>query len=422
MLHGTELLATEEVRGRLGISATQARNLLACGRINGVKEGGRWWALSSEVEAYGQDQEYWRQLGGRWTPFGRMAKGQRKSEYELADEDRRQTTEDAGQTTDDRPQTVEYEYEYEDTGATTDGGRRTAGGDELIGGERWIRVGEAADIMALHYTTVARLARGGRLVSKIVIEPDRVSGRGHVKHHRVMRIELSSVLRLMADREVAADRRGISPRQWREGSTLKPLIRSKIEAPPGDPLISRSEAAWLLGVTPARVSVLVGKGRLFGWQRFPGKHGCPLWLSERQVLRLSQDSGWQRGHACAKGERPGRLDDWPAGLQTPMEEFMDGHRLAPVVFAEEGPATQRDRGEFFTTRQVGQLLGISQGSVQSLRLTRRLRGYQRRRVPGDGVGKKWWFYRKDDVYALLADSEYRKRHERGKHSRAGRGS
>ena len=130
---------------------------------------------------------------------------------------------------------------------------------------------------------------------------------------------LSSVYELADARESADWERSISPREWRED--LRPYIRTKIEAPPGDRLISRKEAAFILGVSEPRVSVLVAQGRLFGWKTAPGKPGNPLWLSARQIDRYMHDSdrvqrrkAWE-GKKTVDGAQVSRwlIDDMPEG-------------------------------------------------------------------------------------------------------------
>ena len=60
---------------------------------------------------------------------------------------------------------------------------------------------------------------------------------------------------------------------------------------------------------------------------------------------------------------------------------------------------------------------ISITSVLRLRRHGRLPAYQRNPTHKHGGGRKWWFYRKDDVYDLLADKQYREYSRRMKPSR-----
>lgn len=64
------------------------------------------------------------------------------------------------------------------------------------------------------------------------------------------------------------------------------------------------------------------------------------------------------------------------------------------------------------------LLGITRLAVARLRSSGRLPGHRTKRRKSDGVGGKWWSYRKDNVHALLADSDYLRRSRAAKAGRA----
>ena len=49
--------------------------------------------------------------------------------------------------------------------------------------------------------------------------------------------------------------------------------------------------------------------------------------------------------------------------------------------------------------------------------TRGFSGYQKPRVKEDGAGNKWWFYKKDEIYDLLADGEYLSRRDRSRRAK-----
>lgn len=382
--HGYTMVPLKEAARRLGLSDSRACALIQEGKLGGIKEKGRRWIILEDVESYAWQQENWRRLGGRWTPYGRRPKGEKAARYEAEG-------------------TANRELQIADCrlGETAEG---------RLEGDCWVRAEEAAAILALSVVRVGVLGREGKLVRHLgkptddgrPTTEDGRTGAG-VRRRDAAFYLLSSVLRLAEEREHRV--RGISPKEWREGPTLKPFIRSKIEAPPGDRLISRREAAGMLGVCEPRVSVLVAEGRLFGWQSLPGKPGCRLWLSERQVLRYRDDReratrrARQRGGnslQIASGELPNA--NWPEGWTNGWLWKRD-HGL------DEYEGEERDHGEFYSTKQAAQALGVTRGAVGKLRKRGRLQGYRAKTSRGPSV-HQWWFYRKDEVEGLLADHVY----------------
>lgn len=229
-------------------------------------------------------------------------------------------------------------------------------------------------------------------------------------------LSLRKVLDLASRRSAAEARRGFTPRQWNEGPTRHPFIRTTIQAPPGDRLITPREAAAILDIHVTKITHLVRKGILFGWQTTPGRQGCPLWLSERQVLRYRDDPArLKKRRAYLEGAAPLT----PLGqMLTETEAWREDRHLPQLDPAAESRFTERDYGEYFTARQAARVLGITHHALLGLRSRGRLPGWQTPRK-GHG-GNKWWFFRKDDVYALLADPDYAQRAHRGKVSAAAR--
>lgn len=93
---------------------------------------------------------------------------------------------------------------------------------------------------------------------------------------------------------------------------------------------------------------------------------------------------------------------------------MMDYNLEPKHWRSSSRHLDKDRGEFFTTRQAALALGVSPKAVASLRIRGRLPAFRRPREKRTGNGNQWWFYRKDDVYNLLADGEYLRNRDRGK--------
>ncbi len=79
------------------------------------------------------------------------------------------------------------------------------------------------------------------------------------------------------------------------------------------------------------------------------------------------------------------------------------------------PATDsKDHGEYFSTQQAARVLRISGIAVGKLRKRGRLTGYRHLWKVGRYEHRRWWFYKKEEVQELAADSEYRQLRDRGK--------
>src|SRR5687767_10535474 len=70
-----------------------------------------------------------------------------------------------------------------------------------------------------------------------------------------------------------------------------------------------------------------------------------------------------------------------------------------------------DHGEYFSSSQAARELGVSRARVTSLRKSGTLMRYRLRRAshPENSGGNPWWFYLKEDVWALRADLESARR-------------
>ena len=278
---------------------------------------------------------------------------------------------------------------------------------DLLDEKRVLTSAQAMEMLDISRSALFSFVRRGKLVRVVVC-------RGFGKRQALF--SRDQVESLAADRNRRERRRCKTPAEWAyEG--MRPCIRATVEAPPGDLLISRQEAAAILGVSLIRVTELVQQGRLFGWQRKPGRSGSRLWLSSNQVARYAASwdrvrrRAWREGTAIPGEHTQARIP----GLMTSREEFIDEHRL------EEGgtKSLERDHGEYFSTPQVARELGISYSGVVSLRKRGVLLGYhlRKRYGPNKHHGNPWWFYLKEDVWALKLDPKYAERSKRAREAR-----
>ncbi len=187
---------------------------------------------------------------------------------------------------------------------------------------------------------------------------------------------------------------------------------AKPDLQPDDRLIGTAEAADILGITRGAVCNLVRRGLIPAWQKCAGKAGSPLQLSLHYVERLLDRPDYQRMRA-----------NFAQGQQTGGTEMTKGY---PEYEIEPGPErghtefSARDRGIFVTVRQAADILGIRREAVCHLIWSGRLRAERRkqkrrRNAVGElqfAGGNRWWFIRKKDLDALMADPEYIKNHRR----------
>src|SRR2546421_13106731 len=80
--------------------------------------------------------------------------------------------------------------------------------------------------------------------------------------------------------------------------------------------------------------------------------------------------------------------------------------LSARRFTDQSTYTDRDHGDYYTTRQVALLFGCSPQSVNYLRKRRRLAGFRRPLKKNRYERRRWWFFLKEEVHALMNDPQY----------------
>lgn len=191
---------------------------------------------------------------------------------------------------------------------------------------------------------------------------------------------------------------------WRRGTGWAQL---PMEA--GDELVTRRQAAEILGVSARRLSTLVMEGKLWAYQGVPGRSGSAM------TFRLSHVTAWGR-----KAERAARRAAHEKGARERREpvNVWEERGIGPMNPREPSARTEKSYGEFYSSRQAAMRLGIRVGTLKELRKRGRLQGYTRRKKGAElepmqeTRGHTWWFYRKADVEELLADPGYREMRRR----------
>lgn len=363
----------------LNVSRSRMSHLAREGRVNAERRGANNWYLVEDIEIYARLQSVWASKSGAWTPYGKLDADHSYLDLNLASPAKPRPTAFAmtGQSSED--------YRLEST--------------------------QAAEILGVCVRQCHRLAKRYGMKPEPMVR--RLGDRdkwGRLVLHRFWSYSAREVYAMADRREQKRSRSSVSPEEWNERA-MKPFIRTKIEAPPGDILITRVEAGAMLGISVGNVSRLVSEGRLFGWQAEPGKPGNPLYLSARQVARYREDPDrLKRRAAVNRGRRPPS----PPGQETERELWLEEIGLTTALENARKSNAEREHGELFNTRQAAKLLGVSTQAVHGLRQRGRISGYQKANRKCDGGGNKWWFYRKDDVYNLLADSEYTGQRDRAR--------
>jgi len=261
--------------------------------------------------------------------------------------------------------------------------------------DSWVSTEKAAKTLQLTPARICQLAWEGKLES-----------RQRVKR-APRQISWNAVLALLDQKETKQQARAIPAKEWLSDNR-RPYIRTKIQPPPNDHLITRKEAANILNVHPVRISDLVKAGFLFGWQKSLGKQGSPLYLSQTQVLRLANNPTHQQSRATWDNSQLSTLNS--------QLKSWEEKGLTPRRFTDQSAYTERDHGDYYTTRQVALLLGCSPQCVANLRERRRLTGYRRPLKKNRYERRRWWFYKKEEVHNLLNDPDYLK--HRNKYRRA----
>ena len=421
---GCRLVSLREAAARLGVGLGRVGNLAREGKLNRVRMGGRSWVYLDEVEREERVRAARRSRGGPVVSppvvgsvpavgAGSRPGGRKSGEAGEAG---------SGAAPAARP-----------APASCGGGRKS---------------GEAGSGAAPAAWPAPASCAGGRksgeagsgAASAAWPAPALVSGRGEGEFEReaeavwISAAEAAAVLGLTAGGVNALARRGGLTRRverrrsFFQRSEVEGLARGRPEgvnrstawgrrdAQPwigaGDRLIGTREAAGILGIRKESVTNLVRRGLVPAWQRRPGRQGSPLVLSLQAVERLACRPEYvQRRERHARGlmqEGPSLTEGW------------EEHGLEPVNRRGRTREVEVDRGEFLTTRQAALALNVSPGRVRALMREGRLTGHRRparmeRRKHWGGEpqgGRRWWFFRKTEVYSLLADACYRERHAR----------
>ena len=263
---------------------------------------------------------------------------------------------------------------------------------------KWITCAEAASLLQVTPVHIHQLARQGKLPTKMGSREGKPwTGRAG----RVCRLVLHSAVRGRVEAKEVVRRRGSkTPEQWKY-DLRHPVVRTKMEPGIGDRLISRREAASILGIQEASLSNLIRRGIVFAWQKDPGKRGSRTFFSEHQLMRVSQRP------ERVKYFQKRRLSNDQCPMSNPdNERRWEDKGIVAAAWAVRSGWAERDHGEYYSTRQVGILLGVCRGTVESYREGGRLKGYRLPAKVGKYERRRWWFYKKEAVHALMNDPEY----------------
>ncbi len=365
---GIDTYTVQEAAAELGLSETYVRHM-ALNRLNAFKRDGRLWIPTDEVERYREKQAYWAERGGQWTAYGRQWKKGREPIPE-----------------------PEPELTLEELG-------------EPVGGNIWITTAEAAANLGLSKCRVYELAKAGALSYRVEYGPDRKRGRGHRLNQKRHLYNLAEVLKLAMRRAEAEAKQMIPPSEFGR-YRRHPIFRSWRNVPESVRLILTREAMAILGVSHSTLRQVVDQGKLFVWCRYPGRQGIPWFFSEDQVRRYAADP--QRLERQRR-QRAGRKEPEYYAADGLLKEWAYWKEEHKLLDHHPGPKTGKDYGEYFTTSQAARVLGVSYSAVRTMRLRRRLKGYRVSRPRVAENLQSYWFFRKEDIYALRDDSEYQKR-------------
>jgi hypothetical protein len=208
----------------------------------------------------------------------------------------------------------------------------------------------------------------------------------------------SAAVAELADQRLAASAKAHPNRRidwWGRRST-------KIEMGEFDYWITRNEAAELLRVRPRRISGMCAQGLLPCYQKEPGKRGSQLWVSYSHVVLLRDRPEYRKWRAVWERGRQ-RKDGGPSWYESEELDI----RLFP--YRGESPACARDHGDYYTTRQAANVLGVAPSIVREHMRRGRLTGVHMPRHGKGRTGRQWWFVKKEEVHALQADPDYARR-------------
>lgn len=183
------------------------------------------------------------------------------------------------------------------------------------------------------------------------------------------------------------------------GSRSKPMELHEF-----DGWLTAQEAANMLGVTVHRIGRMCDQGLLPCRQQHPGKQGSKLYVPHHHVLRLAERPDYKLRKERFEKSRA------TTAAWVEMEEWgIEEHDPRG-----ESKSTRINHGDYLSTRQVALLLGVCQPTVHKLRVRGRLQGHHlHKKKPGTSKNP-YWFYKRSDVDALLADPQYRRYSRNGK--------
>jgi hypothetical protein len=197
---------------------------------------------------------------------------------------------------------------------------------EVLGAHYRITLQQAAEMLGVTTVHMQRLAKQHGLSSVRAVCPEDVLTKRAISPYGRAQLWflLGEVTLLEVKRERDSEGRGLHPGTW-TGDLRRPIVRTELEAPPGDRLITVKEAALLLDVVPAYVRNLVRRARLFSWQARPGHPGCRVWLSEAQVLRYRERPERLKGReARERGLRKCGMREAECGIAYPPAPSLPG--------------------------------------------------------------------------------------------------
>jgi excisionase family DNA binding protein len=180
--------------------------------------------------------------------------------------------------------------------------------------------------------------------------------------------------------------------------------RVKMELTDFNYWITPAEAAALLGVNHRLITEYCDRGLLPCYQEKPGVMGSRLYVPHNHVIQMLR----RKEQATAQRAMP----ESPAFHVDGIAHRRHNEQLDIDEFPERGESKvcKRNHGEYYSTRQVANLLGVSKPTVLCLMRRGRLTGHRLNKKPT--AYRPWWFFKRADVDALLADPQYNRNHKR----------